>query len=464
MVGFISIFALKIALTCFNAILVGGLELLAKTELLDETGLELSDVMAVLAIPSYLVIIQLLFFGVEAATDKHREASPTLMVLVAIGAAAYVLYISGTNFDLAFDSLQDIYPVFGLSAALLATGYLIAMKPFPIETIYCIVIVGAAAFPLQVANVVLGCASLLVVASLVIFGSARPSKTRIVMLLYIVLAFSGSTANEARASIAELYDVLLSPTDINALSVYLSLFTSEAISVSYARVPLILTGTVCTLARYFVAFCLAATLHETSYYSLVTSSTGSQKLIASVRAMVFSSGKANTRSLLLMVIIMVMNLVAVIAYSILQLVMGEYEHGAPISKRAVAAAAHAIQGSQTTELGDAGAGVVIPIEFSGRFPDLEASPSLLTEHQSFMLHQVSRRFQEAIGGVPQAKKKRDFQTASTPERWLAQATKALNGACQGQQHLERYVASAVDLHAYSRQSTAAGDLHPYDAR
>ena len=90
------------------------------------------------------------------------------------------------------------------------------------------------------------------------------------MLLFIVLAFSGSTANEARAHISELYDVLLSPTDVNALSVFSTLFTSEAVTVSYARVPLIVTGMICLLARYFVAFCLAANLHETSHYSLVT--------------------------------------------------------------------------------------------------------------------------------------------------------------------------------------------------
>ena len=157
-------------------------------------------------------------------------------------------------------------------------------------------------FSLQVVNIILGCASLMLVAALVILGSASPSKTRIVMLLFIVLAFSGSTANEARAHISELCEVLLSPTDVSALSVFATLFTSEAVTVSYARVPLIATGIICLLARYFVAFCLAASLHETSYYSLVTSSTGSQKLVASFRAMVYSSGKANTRALLLMLV------------------------------------------------------------------------------------------------------------------------------------------------------------------
>ena len=87
------------------------------------------------------------------------------------------------------------------------------------------------------------------------------------MLLFIILAFSGSTANEARAHISELYDVLLSPTDVNALSVFITLCTSEAVTVSYARVPLIVTGVICLLARYFVAFCCfdAAPAHCSSF-------------------------------------------------------------------------------------------------------------------------------------------------------------------------------------------------------
>ena len=44
--------------------------------------------MSVSALPSYLVMVQMLFFAVEAITEKHREATPHCMVLVALLAAA----------------------------------------------------------------------------------------------------------------------------------------------------------------------------------------------------------------------------------------------------------------------------------------------------------------------------------------------------------------------------------------
>ena len=103
------------------------------------------------------------------------------------------------------------------------------------------------------------------------------------------------------------------------------------------------------------------------------------------------------RALLLMLVMMIMNLSAVLVYSILMFVVGEYETGAPVSKRALAAATHAIQGSQTVQLGGSGSGVVIPRDFTGKFPDLEAPASLFGDHQAFAIHQVLRRTQDDIG-------------------------------------------------------------------
>ena len=74
------------------------------------------------------------------------------------------------------------------------------------------------------------------------------------------------------------------------------------------------------------------------------------------------------------------------------------------------------------------------------------------------MHQALRRARELAGGLPQAKKKSDFQTAASPEKWIKQAAKALEVACSDNQALEKYVASAVDLHAYSKQSNAPGEL------
>ena len=280
------------------------------------------------------------------------------------------------------------WPILALSAAGVGASYLITTKPYPIETIYCAVIVALAGFSLQVGNIVLGCGVLMAIAALVVFGSARPSKTRAVMILFIILAFGGSASQDARAHISELYDVLLAPTDVSAIVTYAGLFTSDSVSVSYARVPLIATASACLVARYFMAFCLAASLRETSYYSLVTSNTGAQKLVASVRAMIYSSGKSNTRSLFLMLILMATNIIAVIVYSILQLIVGEFETGAPILKRAVAAAAHAIQGSHSVELNwDSGAWSCFANWLSGQIPwpwgsNLSVEPAAILHHAS----------------------------------------------------------------------------------
>ncbi|OLP86131.1 hypothetical protein AK812_SmicGene32787 [Symbiodinium microadriaticum] len=110
-----------------------------------------------------------------------------------------------------------------------------------------------------------------------------------------------------------------------------------------------------------------------------------------------------------MLITMIMNLITVLVYSILSLALGEYEAGAPVSKRALAAATHAIQ----------------PLDCTGKFPDLEASPSLLGGQRAFILHQALCRVQEAFGAISQAKKKSDFQSASSADPWIAQAAKNL---------------------------------------
>lgn len=74
------------------------------------------------------------------------------------------------------------------------------------------------------------------------------------------------------------------------------LYSSEEVSVAFARVPMVVTGSVACLARYFIHVCLLASLlHDTSYYSVTTSAAGQLKLVASVRAMIVSNTKANPR-------------------------------------------------------------------------------------------------------------------------------------------------------------------------
>ena len=99
------------------------------------------------------------------------------MVAAAVSTAVYTFYASGMKLDaLVFGSAQDIWLILALAAAFVGTADLITTKPYPLETIYCAVIVTLAAFSLQVVNIILGCASLISMAVLVLFGSAHPSK------------------------------------------------------------------------------------------------------------------------------------------------------------------------------------------------------------------------------------------------------------------------------------------------
>ena len=94
-------------------------------------------------------------------------------------------------------------------------------------------------------------------------------------------------------------------------------------------------GWLCSRPNSRVHSVLLASLHDASYYSIATSSSGQLKLITSVRAMVFSNSKAGPRVLISM--LMTMNLAAVIAFTIATFAAGEVS-ATPISKRAVQAA------------------------------------------------------------------------------------------------------------------------------
>ena len=130
----------------------------------------------------------------------------------------------------------------GVGVASYATSLVVYVRPYLIECIMSALVLALAAFSLQVKNLILGCALLLGICVLVIVGAAKPSKSRCVMLLYVLLCFTASAADEAKAAIAELYSILLAATDIGAVATLASLLSSEAVTISYARAPLIVTG------------------------------------------------------------------------------------------------------------------------------------------------------------------------------------------------------------------------------
>lgn len=154
-----------------------------------------------------------------------------------------------------------------------------------------LLILAVTAIALQAKNLILGCGALLIVALLQIFGAAHPSRCKVVMLLSCLLAFSDTSSSEAKPHIAEIYSIFAATTDVQALANLAILYGSEEVSVSFARVPMVVTGSVACFARYFIHFCLLASLHDTSYYSVTTSAAGQLKLVTSVRSMIFSAPK-----------------------------------------------------------------------------------------------------------------------------------------------------------------------------
>ena len=235
-----------------------------------------------------------------------------------------------------------------------------------------LLILAKAAIALQAKNLILGhrCGALLIVALLQIFGAANPSRCKVVMLLSCLLAFGDTGSSEAKPHIAEIYSIFAATTDVQALANLAILYGSEEVSVSFARVPMVVTGSVACFARYFIHFCLLASLHDTSYYSVTTSAAGQLKLVTSVRSMIFSSTKANPRTLILMLLIMSMNIAAV--FTVATFATSE-STATTILKRAVQAALHMFGEAVRTPIGANGEGFSAQSKYQGALPNLDAA-------------------------------------------------------------------------------------------
>ena len=82
------------------------------------------------------------------------------------------------------------------------------------------------------------------------------------MLVSCLLGFTDSSGTDARPHIAEIYRIFSASTDVQALGNLVALYASEDVAVSYARVPMLVRGTVACFARYFTKFSLLASLVE----------------------------------------------------------------------------------------------------------------------------------------------------------------------------------------------------------
>lgn len=252
----------------------------AKTELLDELtlGLEFQDVVILLSMPTFYVGVLILLPIVESVFDKHRESIPFSCSVAIAVLALFIGYLAEWSLDFALDNIADPFPIISIALAGGSTALDVYFRPYLIEVIFAALILAVSAIALQAKNLMLGCGALLIVALLQIFGAANPSTSKVVMLLSCLLAFTDTSSSEAKPHIAEIYAIFAATTDVQALANLAILYGSEEVSISFARVPMVVTGSVACFARYFIHFCLLASLHDTSYYSVTTSAAGQAPL------------------------------------------------------------------------------------------------------------------------------------------------------------------------------------------
>eukprot|EP00438_Fugacium_kawagutii_P002444 Skav204525 [mRNA] locus=scaffold4461:94051:102978:- [translate_table: standard] len=114
---------------------------------------------------------------------------------------------------------------------------------------------------------------------------------------------------------------------------------------------LILTSWTLLIGRYVLTFCLLASLTNASVYYLTMDTRGHAKLYVSLRGMVLGSTPMSARNSLFAAILMASNVVATMMAVVALVIAAETEtNPSPVTKKALAAAAHAIEG-QTVPCG-----------------------------------------------------------------------------------------------------------------